>query len=274
MTPEVEVLAEGLYFPESLRWRSGELWFSDVFGRRVAKLRGTELTTVVEMDGNPSGLGWLPNGDLLVVSMGERRLLRLVDDALTLHADLSSFMDWPANDMVVTSSGYAFVGGYGFDADNGADPVASSVLGVDADGRARTHDAQAVFPNGFAVDADRGILYVAETFGDRISVYAMDSHHALRNGRVFAQLPEGYGPDGICLDSQGRLWVACAFASKVVRLDDAGGVEEEFSFGGEGVYCCAVTNESPTRLILALASMDEELAQRVPTGRIVAVRID
>lgn len=273
MARGLEVLVDGLYFPESLRWRDGELWFSDVFGRRVVKLQGSEAMTVVQLDGYPSGLGWLPDGDLLVVSMSERTILRLTDGTLVPYADLSSHMDWPANDMLVTSSGRAFVGSYGFDVDNGADPEKSRIISIDPDGTVLTEDALALFPNGFAVSSDGSRLYVAETFADRISTFDIGLRSELRNGHVFAQLPEGYGPDGICLDVLGRLWVACAFASRVLRINREGNIDAEVDFPGEGVYCCVVSDDPSGRLIVALASLDEEVAQRTPTGRIVAIDI-
>ncbi|MHA2400014.1 MAG: SMP-30/gluconolactonase/LRE family protein [Promethearchaeota archaeon] len=99
---ETEILLEGLQFPEGPRWHDGKLWFSDMNARKVmtVNLQG-KAETIVEMEDSPSGLGWLPNGTLLIVSMGDERLLRLESDGLKEHANLSSLVTYRCNDMVV-----------------------------------------------------------------------------------------------------------------------------------------------------------------------------
>ena len=67
------ILIDGLQFPEGPRWHDGRLWFSDMNAQKVltVDLAGN-LQTIVQVPGSPSGLGWLPDGRLLVVSMTER----------------------------------------------------------------------------------------------------------------------------------------------------------------------------------------------------------
>ncbi len=113
-----ELLLDGLIFPEGPRWRDGKLWFSDMHAHRVmtVDLAGRSQV-VVEVPGQPSGLGWTPDGELLVVSMTDRRLLRLEGGALVEVADLASLATFHCNDMVVDEHGRAYVGNFGFDLD-------------------------------------------------------------------------------------------------------------------------------------------------------------
>src|SRR5436190_1868681 len=65
----MDVVVDGLTFPEAPRWRDGKLWFSDFYTQRVLTVdpRGT-LETVVEVPQRPSGLGWTPDGRTLIVA--------------------------------------------------------------------------------------------------------------------------------------------------------------------------------------------------------------
>src|SRR4030042_512557 len=100
------VLIDGLAFPESPRWHKGKLWFSDMHAHRVMTVDLDGNTeAIVEVPGQPSGLGWLPDGRLLVVSMTDRRLLRLYKGRLTEVADLSKLALSHCNDMVVDWQG-------------------------------------------------------------------------------------------------------------------------------------------------------------------------
>src|SRR4029077_14342454 len=110
------VLLDGLAFPEAPRWRAGELWFSDMTPQKVMRVGlDGRVTTVLEVPGQPSVLGWLPDGRLLVVSMTDRKLLRLDPGGLTVAADLSALASFHCNDMVVDDRGRAYVGNFGFD---------------------------------------------------------------------------------------------------------------------------------------------------------------
>ena len=112
-----DLLIEGLAFGEGPRWRDGALWLSDMHAQKVLKvIPGGQAQTIVELkDDQPSGLGWLPNGDLLIVSMTKRSLLKYDGSILTTHADLSGLASWYCNDMVVDKIGRAYVGNFGFD---------------------------------------------------------------------------------------------------------------------------------------------------------------
>ena len=72
-----QTLVDGLTFPEAPRWRDERLWFSDFYTHRVLAVdTAGRLETIATVPQRPSGLGWTPDGALLVVSMLDRRLLR------------------------------------------------------------------------------------------------------------------------------------------------------------------------------------------------------
>ena len=145
------------HFLEAPRWREGRIWFSDFYGHRVSSCHqdGSDLRVEAEVPGQPSGLGWLPDGRLLIVSMTDRRLLRREKDgALSTHADLSSHVTGLANDMCVDSHGRAYVGNFGFDLMNMGDPAPTSLVRVEPDGSMHPEGKDLWFPNAMAIDGD------------------------------------------------------------------------------------------------------------------------
>lgn len=256
----------GLGFPESLRWRDGALWFSDMFRSRVMRWTpGGPAETVLDLAGDgptmPGGLGWLPDGDLLVVDCLGLRLLRVSSGRVTVHADLAPWFAHPANDLHVDADGTAWVGGYGFDP--GADePRASVLLRVSPSGSATPTTAELVFPNGCERRSD-GSLVVAETFADRVSILAPDASASLSVLRV----PAGSGPDGLALDGEDVV-VALAFDGSVVRLSGDSATEVFRADEGLGCYDVAV-HPADGSIAVAVASLDESLAAQVDTGRIM-----
>ena len=274
------MMLDGLGFPEALRWRDGALWFSDMFRSRVMRwVPGSEPSVVIDGAGGgptvPGGLGWLPDGSLLVVDCTERRVLRAHDGVVSVHADLAELMTHSANDMHVDPDGTAWVGGYGFDPESDA-PVPSALVRVDPDGTLSTTAATFVFPNGCERDAT-GALLVAETFADRVSLMSPDDAVTPR-----ARFEPGSGPDGLSVAPDGTVYVALAFAGALARLApvEAGpDAPAEHVYRAEplasgpgagplGVYDCAVHPDGRS-IAVAMASLDEALAERVDTGRVV-----
>ncbi|MFM8389157.1 MAG: SMP-30/gluconolactonase/LRE family protein, partial [Actinomycetota bacterium] len=119
MAHDVKVLAEGIYFGEGPRWRDGRLWFSDFYAHAVKSVSlAGDLRTEFEIDDQPSGLGWMPDGSMLIVGMTKRQVLRRTPDGkVSVYADLSGIATFHCNDMVVDSEGRAFVGNFGFNLD-------------------------------------------------------------------------------------------------------------------------------------------------------------
>jgi sugar lactone lactonase YvrE len=274
MTSSVDVLVQDLYFPEALRWHEGHLWFSDVFGGDVCRVGSSGVEVVAHLPESISGLGWLPDGSTLVVSCGPRKLLRIARDGLISdYADLSDYLNFDANDMIVDEKGRAYVGNYGFDVSAGADPIPTNLIRVNLDRTVVTEQPALVFPNGAAlVDGGRGLV-VAETFADRLSYLRVAEDGHLHDARILARLPAGAGPDGITADASGGVWVACAFGSAVIRLTPDGQISDRIEFPGMGVYCCALGGSDGRTLYVAIASLDESLAERERTGSIVSVQV-
>jgi len=239
MTAPVPALRlEGLAFPESPRWHEGALWFSDFYTGRVQRLGPDgRCETVAMVPGQPSGLGWLPDGRLLVVSMTDRRLLRLDGTTLSEVADLSALAPFHCNDMVVDAQGRAYIGNFGFDMLARATPRATKLILVQPDGRARVVAEELLFPNGAVITPDGGTLIIAESYGGRLTAFDIQADGGLARRRVWAQLPERVGPDGICLDAEGAVWLASPVTREVLRVRAGGAVTQRVPMPGQPVAC-------------------------------------
>ena len=212
--------------------------------RRGGPRRRADPETVANVPAQPSGLGWMPDGSMLVVSMRDRRVLRVRDGgAPEVHADLSELAPWHLNDMVVDSRGRAYVGNFGFDLMSGAPIRTAGIIRVDADGSATVAAEDLLFPNGTVILPDARTLVVAETLGGRLTAFDLGDDGALSNRRVWAKLSDtpdtedigeliaagGIAPDGIALDAEGAIWVADALGGRVLRVREGGEILEEIS---------------------------------------------
>ena len=259
------LLLDGLKFSEGPRWRDGRLWFSDMWGLRVMTVdEAGSAETIVEVPGRPSGLGWLPDGTLLIVSMQDRRLLRLDGDRLSEVADLSPVATWHTNDMVVDALGRAYVGNLGADLLGGA-PRASALALVTPDGAVSVAAEGLEFPNGAVITPDGATLIIAESQGRRLTAFAVAADGALSGRRVFADLGEVV-PDGICLDAEGAVWVSNPRAPEVVRVLEGGAVTDRVSTA-HNAYACMLGGADGRTLFVCSADGGE--ADRV-AGRSVA----
>jgi sugar lactone lactonase YvrE len=269
--PTSEVLLEGLAFGEGPRWHDGRLWFSDFYRRAVFTVdeAGTE-EQVAEVPGQPSGLGWLPDGRLLVVSMTERTVLRREPDgALVTHADLSAVATFHANDMLVDAAGRAYVGNFGYDlhadlkareipvilADESAGQAV--IARVDADGSVHAAASDVRFPNGMALVDGGRTLVVAETLRLRLTAFDTADDGTLSNRRVWASLAEGFvAPDGICADPEGGVWVANALGPQVLRVAQGGEVLDTVTTS-QLAYACALGGADGRTLFVMTAPSSE-----------------
>ena len=219
-----KVLLDGLAFPEGPRWRDGRLWFSDMHYHRVVAVDPDGRSeTIAEVPNRPSGLGWLPDGRMLVVSMTDRRLLRLEDSKLVPHAELGAFATFHTNDMVVDAQGRAYVGNFGFDLDAQETPKPAALLRVDPDGTASLAADELMFPNGTVITPDGRTLIVGESFGARLTAFDLADDGSLSNRRVWAAVERAVS-DGICLDAEGAIWVASPTSAEVLRVREGGEV--------------------------------------------------
>lgn len=249
------VLAQDLGFPEGPRWHDGRLWFSDFHDRRVRALSPDgSVETVLQLDDDsPSGLGWTPDGELLVVSMEQRVLLKVGPSGPQLHADLTALTRVRANDMVVDAGGGAYVSSFGFDLFTGAAPEPTVLVRVEPDGTVGVAAQDVHFPNGMVLGDDGRTLVVAETYAARLTAFDVAADGALSGRRVFAELP-GVAPDGICLDAEGQVWVATARTPEVLRVREGGEVTERVSVGsGSLSYACMLGGADGRTLFVCTA---------------------
>ncbi|MEE2769258.1 MAG: SMP-30/gluconolactonase/LRE family protein [Actinomycetota bacterium] len=253
---DVELLVDGLDFGEGPRWRDGCLWYSDFFQHRVyrVQLDGTRETVLDLGDEQPSGLGWLPSGELLVVGMLKRQLLRYDGTGVKVHADLAHIATSHCNDMVVDSRGHAYVGNFGFDYGAGEEAVGASLALVRPDGTALSVAEDLQFPNGSVITSDESTLIVGETFGSRYSAFTIAPDGTLSNRRIWAEIP-GRLPDGCCLDSSGAIWFADAIRPEAVRVTEGGGITEVVEVP-ERAFACMLGGETGRTLFVLTAPSD------------------
>jgi sugar lactone lactonase YvrE len=231
--------------------------------------------TVVSADGPVSGLGWLPDGRLLVVSMEDRKLMRReADGRLVEHADLSGVATFHCNDMVTDAAGRCYVGNFGWDLfDRDAPRTPAKLARVDPDGSVHVAAEDLVFPNGTVITPDGKTLIVGETFAGQMTAFDIAADGSLSNRRVWAALPEGAVPDGCCLDAEGAVWVASPTTNDVIRLKQGGEVAERIDLGRGGYACMLGGSERRTLFILAAdSSVPDPAAAR--SGVIEAVEVE
>ncbi|MGH9064321.1 MAG: SMP-30/gluconolactonase/LRE family protein [Acidimicrobiales bacterium] len=278
--PGSRVVRDGLYFGEGPRWHDGRLWYSDFYDHAVHALAPDGADErVLEVAGQPSGLGWLPDGRMLVVSMLDRRVLRVEHDGTaTLHADLGRLAGGHANDMVVDHAGRAYVGNFGFDLEawhDGSGGLATTVLArVDPDGTAAVAADELLFPNGMVITGDGRVLVVAETFASRLTAFDVGPDGLLSGRRVWADLAGAVAsPDGICLDAEGAVWVASATEPRCVRVGEGGVVLQEAGFS-QRCFACMLGGEAGRTLYAMTAPTSRaSTASAAPGGRIEAAAV-
>ena len=272
--PERRILIDGLRFPEGPRWHEGRFWFSDMYtGAVIAVSMDGCAETIVEVEGQPSGLGWLPDGRLLVVSMKDQRLLRLDPAGLTEVADLSPHASFHCNDMVVDVQGRAYVGSFGFDLHGGDAPKTANLVLVHPDGRTEVAADGMSFPNGTVITPDGKTLIVGETFGGRLTAFDVADDGSLHGRRVWAQLA-GSVPDGICLDEAGAIWVASpSDHGGVLRGREGGEVTDRIDFEHEA-FACMLGGLDRRTLFICTAPDSHPNKTEAREGRIETVSVD
>lgn len=290
MARDVTVVLDGFSYTECPRWHEGRLWIADFYTHQVvsATADGSDVRVEAVVPQQPSGLGWLPDGRLLVVSMRDRTLLRREHDGtLVVHADLGAHVTGHPNDMVVDDQGRAFLGHFGFDLMAGAPIETASLLRVDPDGTVTTVAEDLLFPNGSAI-TPAGTLVVSETFGNRIAGFDIAADGSLSNRRDWARFGDPprsaviaealpglvVAPDGLCLDAEGLVWVADASHGRALRVREGGEIVEEVQ-SGSGVFACMLGGEDGRTLFLSSApDFDEHARSAAREAQVLAVTVD
>jgi sugar lactone lactonase YvrE len=261
-------LLDGGSFFEGPRWHDGCWWVSDIYRGLVLAVDSDGRAEAVMTVPEPSGLGWLADGSLLVVSMADRRLLRRDPSGeVSLHADLSELVRWPLNDMVVDAHGRAYVGNFGFDLRGGGDPATAALIRVDPEGSATVVADELMYPNGSVITPDGGTLIVGESTAGRYTAFTIEADGSLSDRRVWAQVGEPpelgpvaemlsqleFNPDGCGLDAEGHIWAADAKYGRCVRLAPGGEIVEQIPGPGMGVFACMLGGEDGRTLLMCAA---------------------
>lgn len=245
-----ELLASGLKLPESPRWHDGAFWFSDIWGGRVYRIDRDGTLDVVAECTMPSGLGWLPDGTMLVVAMADQAVLRVTGNGLTPYADLSALAAHWCNDLIVDARGYCYVGCTGGEPSN-APVVPAPLIGIAPGGEPFLAASDLYFPNGMAITRDGDTLFVAETGAGRISAFPIAANGRLGESRLHARL-KGRWPDGIDIDSYDSLWVADPRGGALVRVTSAGDIDRMIVIDGIPI-ACAIGGPDADQLLVCAA---------------------
>jgi sugar lactone lactonase YvrE len=277
LTPTV--LLDGLVFPEGPRWRDGKLWFSDIHAYKVmtVDLEGRS-EVVVSVPQRPSGLGFLPGGEPLLVSMLDGLLLRLDSDGLHTHADLNALGSLHLNDMVVDERGRAYVGDVAFDISAGP-PRPGNVVLVTPGGDSRVIAEGLNYPNGLVITPDGKTLIVAETMGRSLAAFDIAPDGSLSGRRPYADLATGAiggaHPDGICLDAEGAVWVGSPPTGEFLRVREGGDITHHIPVPGKWAVACMLGGGDRRTLFLCTAETTlQGLGQGKSTGWIETVHVD
>jgi sugar lactone lactonase YvrE len=271
----LEILLDGLTFPEAPRWHDGRLWFSDFYTHRVVAVDlAGRAETMVEVPQRPSGLGWTPDGALLVVSMLDRRLLRAENGTTRVHADLAAVATGPCNDMVVDAQGRAYVGNFGYDRHKGEPPRTTCLARVDPDGRVTRAAEDLFFPNGTVITPDGRTLIIGETQAHRLTAFDVAPDGTLRNRRVWASLDASVFPDGISLDAEGAIWVADARGAALLRVREGGKIDGTVSTGARYAFACMLGGADRRTLFVCTSTGSGPAMADKRDGAIETVRVD
>jgi sugar lactone lactonase YvrE len=279
----LRLVLDGLHMPECPRWHDDTLWFTDIWGHQVLRLGpGGEKILVHELPDaeDPAGLGWLPDGRLLVVGMLGRVVYRLDDDGVAVHADLRTMTRFPLNDMIVADDGTAYVSGFGWDVWGDTSAYADNdLIRIRPDGRADVAAASMMAPNGIALTGDGKTLVVAEPAGGRLSRFTVTSDGALSD-RIVVPLEKAPGadfvtPDGICLDADGAVWAADPLGRRVIHVGEDGAIGPVIAFDeGHPLACVLGGPERRTLFIAVGAATSKGDRPPRPGGRLVATTVE
>lgn len=260
-------LANGFCFGEGPRWFEGLLWFSDMLGEAVHTVNLHGDMTKLPLTGHaPSGLGFRPDGSLLIASTDNRQVLRYDGDAVTTVVDLSEVVPANLGDMVVDGVGRAYVGSQ---ARSGG-----VIVRIDTDDSPTVVAKKLDFPNGMVITPDGRTLIVAESIGRRLTAFTISADGSLSDRRLFADGLDG-PPDGICLDAQGGVWTSMTLANRFDRIVQGGNVTDRIDIGDRTAIACMLGGpERRTLFMLSTTSAYPERLAGTTLARLDATIVD
>jgi sugar lactone lactonase YvrE len=260
-----QLLADGLGFPESTRWRDGRAWICNWGSGEVLAFgaEGTRETVLrVAPQTLPFSIDWLPDGALVLIDGPARRLLKLRSGGeLETLADLATLSPAPFNEIVVSAGGRIYVNGGG-----------GSIVLVEPEAGVRKVADGLQWPNGMVLLEDERTLVVADSHAAQLVAFDIGARGTLSNRRVWADLE--YAPDGICADSEGAIWVATVPGRRCLRVAPGGEVLDAVTTD-QGCFACMLGGEDGRTLFIASAEwrgMDAAMKDGPGrSGRLLAV---
>jgi sugar lactone lactonase YvrE len=270
---QARLFADDFVFLEAPRWRRDRLWVSDVFDLKLYTLGlDGSRTFVCDMPHRPAGIDFLPDGTPVVVSMRDRKLMKIVNGTPVLHADLSSFATGDVNDLVADLNGRIYVGNFGYDFHGGAPKALADMHLVEPDGSVRVAADGLEFPNGAVLMDEGHTLVVAETWACRLTAFERTHDGTLVRRRLFADLGNRQ-PDGICVDSQGGIWAACFNTGEVVRVLDGGAITDRVACARHAVACHLGGDDGRTLFCTGYTGTFEDMEAKKRLAAVFAVDV-
>ncbi|HAT6977449.1 TPA: SMP-30/gluconolactonase/LRE family protein [Legionella pneumophila] len=238
---KTEIYLDGLKFTEGLRWHDNQLWFCDLWAKKVYRSDSKDLyISIIELNDEPVGLGWLADGTLLITSLFKRQLLAFKNNILSIYKDLGISTPGYCHDFTISNNNYIYLSASGFYPSYKVKPVTSSILMITPDKELRVAATDVGYPNGIILcDQDKKLI-VAETFSARIISFDINENHELVNRRELIAFDqkgfyvdfdknsaprdlERHYPDGISYhQDKGELWVASPGKKEVLCIDSKG----------------------------------------------------
>ncbi|MDR6478859.1 sugar lactone lactonase YvrE [Burkholderia sp. OAS925] len=261
-------------FLEAPRWHQNRLWVSDVFDKKLYTVQpdGTR-THLCDVPHRPAGIGFLPDGTPIVVSMQDRKLLKLVDGAPMVHGDLSGIAVGDLNDLVVDERGWVYTGNFGYDHHGGAPSKPTDMHVVDPNGAIHVAASGLEFPNGMVIINDGRTLVVAETWVSRLTAFDRSPDGTLSNARLYADLGNRQ-PDGICADAENAIWAASFNTGEFVRVLDGGEVTDRITCGPHAIACVLGGTDGKTLFCSAYTGSIDDMGAGKRLGALFQVQVD
>lgn len=264
------MFVDGLKFPEGPRWRDGKWWLSDQLGDRILRIGEDGVSETICELGRPSGLGFSPDGALLAARMNDPSVVRVEGAAAVEIVDLRGFARH-LNDMFVGPDGRIYVDAY----DDHFDTTGHRLIMI-APGASPVVVAEAIgYPNGVAITPDGTTLLISETFAAQLTAFDVEPDGTLSRRRVWAALPGGTNPDGLCIDAAGDVWVASYLSGEFLHVREGGEVLQRIAFAGRWALSCSLGGDDGRTLLLCTAetSQDDYFAGR-SIGHLDTMRVD
>jgi sugar lactone lactonase YvrE len=279
---ELRLILDGIHMPECPRWHDGKLWLTDIWGHQVFEVQPNGTRRVVAEfpdDEDPAGIGWLPDGRLLVTGMLQRKVY-VVDAAGTIavHSDLSGLNKHMLNDMIVATDGTAYVSGFGWNMWENGEFAPSPIIRVRPDGSAEPVSEPMAAPNGMALSEDGEVLVVAEPGAGALNRFTVTTDGDLVDRKVLPlEKADGAAfvtPDGICLDAEDHVWAADPIGGRMMRVAPDGTIVEQFPVDAGHPLACVLAGPDRRTLYIAVGAVTHKSAMPpTPSGRLLATDV-